>query len=669
MPGLYTEPTARAQPTHDPKCQGLTQQNDRQVETGGNQTGAVSYAYQIKCPNDQNLVAVLGRANGKGSDPQPPLDERRGIPNLGPCIRCNVQMEGSGVGPDDVIVDAGRVASGDGGPIGAKKDVAIRADRADGFVLRNVKVRHAAEHGIYVLEADGYAARALQGDLQRRVRRADLRGGPRRDAGLRGRGQRRLGRSTRARPRRPASRARRAGDATTRRSRRCDSHHNASGYSGTAANAVHIHHNDFYDNALGFTTDVFTAAGHPGFPQDSDLIENNNFYSNNFNPYVKGSDVEPTVPVPVGTGLWIAGGNNNTIRNNRFWDNWRRGTMIFAVPDSTVCAPPEHQAGCDPAKVSTSFRNKTYGNMMGRDPERAARPQRRGLLVGQLRGQHQQLLVRQQRPGRHRGQHRRATPGSLPSNCATSMGTGGPAQEAELRACLADFSVSPGATGGCPWFEQAAGAASSAALAGARARGLPRATSPRAPAPRVRAPAIGRAAPARRLRRLERGRPGDSAAHTIGDLRAFAGGPTGGVRAQRRHAPRRPGLQGARQLPAGRTSRAASSSTSSTRARPRFHKLRAGVARLRHIGVAGGHSSQSPRASPSGSRAQEEAALSPLAARSYPAAARAPRGGLAPPHAVPARPRPDRAHARRSAASSTRRRCSSPRRATTTAPA
>ena len=98
----------------------------------------------------------------------------------------------------------------------------------------------------------------------------------------------------------------------------CDTHHNASGYSGTDGNAVWVHHNNFYDNALGFTTDVFTAPGHPGFPQDSDLIENNNFYSNNFNPYLPDSDVMPTVPVPVGTGLWIAGGNDNVMRNNHF---------------------------------------------------------------------------------------------------------------------------------------------------------------------------------------------------------------------------------------------------------------------------------------------------------------------------------------------------------------
>ena len=46
--------------------------------------------------------------------------------------------------------------SGDGAPIGSVKDVGIRADRADGFVLDNVKVRHATEHDIYVLETDGY---------------------------------------------------------------------------------------------------------------------------------------------------------------------------------------------------------------------------------------------------------------------------------------------------------------------------------------------------------------------------------------------------------------------------------------------------------------------------------------------------------------------------------
>ena len=110
-----------------------------------------------------------------------------------------------------------------------------------------------------------------------------------------------------------------------------------------------------------------------------DLVENNNFYSNNFNPYVKGSDVKPSVPVPVGTGLWIAGGNDNVVRNNHFYDNWRRGTMLFAVPDATICGPPPVGSdspvpGCEPGKFSTSYRDSFYGNVMGAAPDGTSKP-------------------------------------------------------------------------------------------------------------------------------------------------------------------------------------------------------------------------------------------------------------------------------------------------------
>jgi hypothetical protein len=453
MPGVYTEPTSRAQPTHDQKCADLTEQNDRQVESGDNQSGAVSYAYQMKCPNDQNLIAVMGRAIGGGKDPQPPRDERRGIPNQGACIRCNFQIEGSGVGPDDVVVDGGRVESGNHGPAESKKDVGIRADRADGFVLRNLTVRHVKEHAIYVMESDGYRLERFKtffGEeygvltfVEDHGLMQDCEAAGSGDSGLY-----------------PGAGAE-TGDQTTEGKRRynqeirnCDSHHNASGYSGTDGNGVHIHNNNFYDNALGFTTDVFTAAGHPGFPQDSDLIEDNNFYSNNFNPYVNGSDVTPSVPVPVGTGLWIAGGNHNVVRNNHFWDNWRRGTMLFAVPDSTVCAPPEHQAGCDPAKFSTSYNNEFAGNVMGRTPDGKRDPNGVDFWWDNYAGNtgncwHDNI-------GREGTKSSIvSTPETLPTQCGSSasIGTGGPAQDSELVSCLADFTIRPGSTGGaCPWF-------------------------------------------------------------------------------------------------------------------------------------------------------------------------------------------------------------------------
>ncbi len=368
MPGIYTEPTARSKPTDDPACDKYEIKNDK------DQAGAVSYAYQVHCPNDQNLVAVLGRAEGSGSDPQPPLNNRHGIPNLGDCIRCNLQMEGSGPSPDDVVVEGGDPANGNGGPEGGVKDVGIRADRADGFVLRNVTVRHVNEHGIYVLETDGYLLDKFKTFYATEygvltfvedhglMQNCEAAGSG--DSGLY-----------------PGAGAE-GGDQTTESKRRytqqvrfCDSHHNALGYSGTSGNSVKVDHNNFYDNANGWSTDVFTASGHPGFPQDSDLIEHNNFYSNNFNPYLPGSDVEPTVPVPVGVGMWIAGGNHNIIRNNRFYDNWRRGAMLFQVPNAFVggCGEPS-VPDCDPTELSTSHNNEYRDNIMGVAPNGNRKP-------------------------------------------------------------------------------------------------------------------------------------------------------------------------------------------------------------------------------------------------------------------------------------------------------
>jgi hypothetical protein len=369
MPGLYTEPTARSKPTNDPACAQYKITNDK------NQAGAVSYPYQFHCPNDQNLIAVIGRALGTGTDPQPPLEDRHGIPNLGRCIRCNMQIEGSGVSADDVVVDAGRVASGNHGPANPVKDVGIRADRADGFVLRNMTFRHAAEHGIYVLETEGflldrfktfynneYGVLTFVGD-HGLVQNCEAAGSG--DAGLY------PGSSAEGGEQRPPGTPFRY----TQEFRLCDMHHNSLGYSGTDSNSVRVDHNNFYDNAMGFSTDVFTAAGHPGFPQDSDLLDHNNFYSNNFNPYLPGSDVVPTVPVPVGTGMWIAGGNGNVIRDNRFWNNWRRGAMLYAVPDAFVCDDPNNQIpGCDPAETNTSYRNSFHDNVMGIAPNGAHQP-------------------------------------------------------------------------------------------------------------------------------------------------------------------------------------------------------------------------------------------------------------------------------------------------------
>lgn len=377
LPGLYMEPTSRSKPTHDPACAKYT------IKADSGDPGALSHEYQMQCPNDANLIAVIGRGHDVGTAPSPALEDRHGIPAVGKCIRCNFQLEGSGVAPDDVIIEAGDPKAGDKGPsaVGHAKDVGIFADRADGFVLRNVKVRHAREHDIYILESDGYLLDRFKAyyaggygvltfvEDHGVMQRCDAAGNG--DSGLY-----------------PGAGA----DSTDNRYlpfypdyrysqvvQYCDSHHNTGGFSGTDSHGTLVQYNNFYDNALGFTTDVFTAPGHPGFPQHGNVLRYNNFFGNNFNPYLSTTDVAPFVAAPVGTGLWLAGGNNNIVQGNKFWDNWRRGVMLFAVPDATVCGPPPLGSktpvpGCKLAGISTSYGNRIYDNVFGRAANGTVQP-------------------------------------------------------------------------------------------------------------------------------------------------------------------------------------------------------------------------------------------------------------------------------------------------------
>jgi hypothetical protein len=331
--------------------------------------------------------------------------------------------------------------------------VGIRADRTDGFVLRKMKFRHAAEHNIYVLESDGYRLEYFKtyyaGEYGVLTFVEDH--GLMQHCDAAGHGDAALY---------PGASAE-TGEQTVEGSQRynqevrfCDMHHSAGGWSGTSGNAVWVHHNDFYDNALGLTTDVFTASGHPGFPSDSLLIEHNNFFSNNFNPYVEGSDVEPTVPFPVGTGMWIAGGNNMTVRNNRFWDNWRRGTMVFAVPDGFVCGPGgggNEQAGCDPSKVSTSHRNRHHDNIMGIDPQGRRDPNGTDFWWDHFSGNENNCWYSNIGKDNNASSVTTDPPGPLmPSDCSTSRGMGlAPDNEGELLQC---FVAITNDTKDCPWF-------------------------------------------------------------------------------------------------------------------------------------------------------------------------------------------------------------------------
>jgi len=114
LPGVYREEPSRAVAFRDPRCADLL------VPAYAAPTVLVaSYAYQQRCPNDENLVAILGKRD--------------------------IQIEGTGDDPSDVLFDGDR-----------DKLNVIRADRADGVVLRNFTVQYSDFNNVYVIETNGF---------------------------------------------------------------------------------------------------------------------------------------------------------------------------------------------------------------------------------------------------------------------------------------------------------------------------------------------------------------------------------------------------------------------------------------------------------------------------------------------------------------------------------
>ena len=461
MPGVYREPTARKVPSFPPQCEPYRTTSEKGK-------GAVSYEYHYRCPNAQNLVAVIGRALGPGQDPPSSPTGRpdpHGLPNAGGCIRCNVQIEGSGATPDAVVLDAGRVASGNGAPLGSVKDVGLKADRADGLVLRNFTVRHAAEHDVYILETDGYVQDRIKfmyaGEYGALMFTSDH--GLTQNCDAAGSGDSGIypgGAPDTGAQRDPQFYPKRRLNQETRH---CDIHHNNMATSGTMGNAVHFHDNEIYDNAAGLVTDSFYAGGHPGFPQDSTVYENNNVHDNNFNVYGPNSDVKSITPVPIGVGVLIAGGNNDVIRHNHIYDNWRRGTMLIAVPDVIACAPhPDEGAPpCTPKSLSsTSNSNLVYDNVMGRSPSGNTMPNGVDFWWDEFPGNTGNCwypntgsagtvasITSDPSPPPVPGT---TVPGFLPQDCGSpaNVGLGNAAKEAMLLDCAAN-----GNDGVCEWYQ------------------------------------------------------------------------------------------------------------------------------------------------------------------------------------------------------------------------
>lgn len=339
LPGLYRE-----EPSLEASA-GCASQAAPLAAGGGYRV--LSYAQQVACPHEQNLVAVLGKEN--------------------------IQIEGTGAGPQDVVVDAQ-----------FRKLNAIRADRADGFYLHNLTAQRTTFNAVYVMETDGFVIDRVVGRWNDEYGFLAFAN----DHGLMtdcegyGNGDSAIypGASSDLNAGAGHDVARYAIEISG-----CYGHHNLLGYSGTAGNSVWAHDNVFTDNAAGVATDS-AFPDHPGMPQNHARFERNIIGDNNrdYYQYVRDGTclkpydqrgyedgvVCPAVGLPVGTGVINPGGNYNIWRDNWVYGHDYAGFVTSWVPGFV------RGDGSVGAQFDTSHHNRYLGNRMGVTPDGEERPNR-----------------------------------------------------------------------------------------------------------------------------------------------------------------------------------------------------------------------------------------------------------------------------------------------------
>ncbi|WP_311137464.1 right-handed parallel beta-helix repeat-containing protein [Streptomyces sp. I6] len=339
LPGRYEEEPSQPEPAGE--CARL----DAPRAAQGYQV--LSYAQQKQCPHNQNLVAILGKRD--------------------------LQIEGTGAGPLDVVVDAGY-----------RKLNAVRADGSDGVYFRNFTAQRTTFNALYVLAVDGFVIDKVL------TRWNDEYGfltfasdhGLYRDCESYGNGDSGIypGSASDINDGRGYDVPRYSIEITG-----CRSHHNLLGYSGTAGDSVWAHDNEFDHNMAGASMDsVFP--GHPGLPQNHARFERNLIHSNNQNYYryvVDGTCAKPPAErgyergvvcpqtsVPPGTGVMVAGGNWNVFEGNWVYGHQRAAFHLNAVP--AYIRGDESWS----RQTDTSHHNRFHANKLGTDRDGKAAPNR-----------------------------------------------------------------------------------------------------------------------------------------------------------------------------------------------------------------------------------------------------------------------------------------------------
>jgi hypothetical protein len=360
LPGIYSE-----EPSLGPAPAGCAAIYQRVAQ--GNPV--LTYDEERQCPHAKNLIAIMGDTN-----------------NNGICdSKCNIQIEGRGASPAEVLIEGDRFS----GP--NIRMNGIRADRADGVYVKNLESEYFDFNGLYFLETNGFRLDHVISRWNREYGVLSFTS----DHGIYeycetyGNGDSGVypGSGPNGRHGIPDAH----GDIYGIIIRYCDSHDNLMGYSATAGNGTWSYQNRFHHNSAGTVTDAIVP-GHPGMPPDASRWTENLFYSNNkplfsngpipvppaqyTDEMTTGRDeyckrppnqrdlrvVCPSFFMPIGTGLLLAGTNNDLVSKNYFFDNWRLGSGLLYVPATL-------RGQDDPSRqTDVSNNNRNRSNCLGKRP-------------------------------------------------------------------------------------------------------------------------------------------------------------------------------------------------------------------------------------------------------------------------------------------------------------
>jgi hypothetical protein len=146
------------------------------------------------------------------------------------------------------------------------------------------------------------------------------------------------------------------------------SYENVLGYSGTNSKYVKIVESAFYNNGAGIVPNTLDSEGVE--PNGWNIFEKNDVFWNNYNYFLAGASFHTvssglgqiagaTVNYPTGVGIVLFGGDDNVVRRNNVFGNYKWGISSFSGPGELFVA----NVGDDAKNIN----NEIVENKMGRE--------------------------------------------------------------------------------------------------------------------------------------------------------------------------------------------------------------------------------------------------------------------------------------------------------------